>query len=294
MRSGMVAVVGRPNVGKSSLVNALVGQKVSIVTPKPQTTRHRIQGVVNRPEGQVVFVDTPGIHRKTPFALNRYLNEAAIGGLRGVDVVLFVVEAGRWTDEDEQVLERVKTCAVPVGLVLNKVDKLTDKTQLLPEIEAHAKRHGFAFIAPVSAQKRDNLDAVVKEIFARLTDGPALYPEDQVTDRDLAFQLAETVREKLMQRLRQEVPYALTVEIEKLEREGKLTRVSAVIWIERDSQKAIVIGADGAGLKAIGTAARREMEYRLGGKVFLKLWVRVKEGWTDDPRALAQFGYDPT
>ena len=292
MRSGMVAVVGRPNVGKSSLVNALVGQKVSIVTRKPQTTRHRIQGVVHRPGGQVVLVDTPGLHLQSGRALNRYLNETAAGSLDGsVDVVLFVVEAGKWNEEDEAVLKRLARMKTPVGLVINKVDRIADKTQLLPEIQAQAARREYAFILPVSALKRDNLEALTDQLMTRMPEGPALYDAGQADAQDLGFTLAEIVREKLMERLRQELPYVLTVQIEKLEREAKLTRIEAVIWVERENQKAIVIGEKGQTLKAVGVAARRDMERRLGQQVFLKLWARSAKNWTDDPEALKRFGY---
>jgi GTP-binding protein Era len=292
MRSGMVAVVGRPNVGKSSLVNAMVGQKVSIVTRKPQTTRHRIQGVVHRPGAQIVLVDTPGLHLKSGRALNRYLNDTAAGTLgNDVDLVLFVVEAGKWNEEDEAVLQRLVRVQRPVGLVINKVDKVTDKTRLLPEIQEQAARREYAFILPVSALKRDNLEALVDQMLARMPEGPALYDEGQVDAQDLAFALGEIIREKLMERLRQELPYVLTVQVEKLEREDKLTRVEAVIVVERENQKAIVIGEKGQALKAVGIAARREMEKRLGQQVFLKLWARAQKGWTDDPEALKRFGY---
>jgi len=291
MRSGMVAVVGRPNVGKSSLVNALVGQKISIVTAKPQTTRHRIQGVIHDPRGQVVLVDTPGLHRKTARALNRYLNDAAVASLADIDLVLWVVEAGRWNEEDDAVLEKLARVSAPVGLVVNKVDKIGDKKRLLPELAALAQRREFAFVVPASATRKDNLGPLKDELFARMPEGPPLYGEGQVEALDPRFSLAEIVREKLMERLRQELPYALTVEVEKLEREGRLTRVHAVIWVERDSQKAIVIGEGGKQLKAIGGAARRDMEARLGGKVFLQLWCKAKPGWTDDPESLRRFGY---
>jgi GTPase len=292
MRSGMVSVVGRPNVGKSSLVNALVGRKVSIVTRKPQTTRHRIQGVVHHPGGQIVLVDTPGLHLKSGRALNRYLNDTAAAALAEVDVVLFVVEAGKWNEEDEAVLQRLARVSAPVGLVINKVDKVGDKKRLLPEMQALAARREFAFVLPVSALRNDNLGPLVTEVLARLPEGPPLYPADQVEGQELGFILAEIVREKLMERLRQELPYVSTVQVEKLEREGALTRVEAVVFVERENQKAIVIGERGQTLKAVGSAARREMERRLGGKVFLKLWARAHKGWTDDPHALKRFGYE--
>ena len=293
MRSGMVTIAGRPNVGKSSLINALVGRKVAIVSHKPQTTRHRIQGVLNSAAGQIVFIDTPGLHRMQTRALNRHMNETAESALREVDLVLFVVEAARWTDEDEGVLERLRVGKTPVGLVINKVDRIADKTKLLPEIGKLAGRGDFAFVIPLSALKRDNLDGLVREIFARLPEGPALYPPDQIVGHDLSFAAAEIVREKLTRSLHQELPYALTVEVEKLEQEGKITRIEAVIWVERDGQKKIVIGADGATLKGVGSAARKDLERMLERKVFLKLWCKVKENWTDDAAALKRFGLAP-
>ncbi|MDB5977715.1 MAG: GTPase Era [Nevskia sp.] len=291
MLSGIVAIVGRPNVGKSSLLNALVGRKISIVAPKPQTTRHRIQGVLHRPQGQVVFVDTPGLHRKAPRALNRYMNDAVSGALSDVDLALFVVEAGRWTDEDEAVLEKLKHGRAPVALVVNKVDKLDNKAGLLPELEKLSAMHSYAFIVPLSAKSGDNLDGLVRELFSRMPEGPPLYPEGQIAGHDLRFTVSELVREKLMRALAQELPYALTVETETLDHSGTIIRISAVIWVERDNQKKIVIGEDGAMLKRIGSAARRELEYMTGAKVVLKLWVKVKENWTDDPQALKRFGY---
>lgn len=292
MHSGIVAIVGRPNVGKSSLLNALVGRKVSIVAPKPQTTRHRIQGVLHREEGQIVFVDTPGLHRAGPKALNKYMNDAASNSLHDVDLALFVVEAGRWTDEDDAVLERLKSVHAPVGLVINKVDKFSDKTALLPLLEKLGALREWAFVMPLSALKGANVNVLADQLMARMPEGPPLYPEGQVVGHDLSFTIAELVREKLMRALAQELPYALTVETEQIEHEGTLLRAAAVIWVEREGQKKIVIGEDGAMLKRIGTAARRELEVMTGGKVFLKLWVRVKEGWTDDPKALVRFGYD--
>ncbi|HUS25559.1 MAG TPA: GTPase Era [Candidatus Binatia bacterium] len=291
MRSGMVAVIGRPNVGKSSLVNALVGEKISIVTRKPQTTRHRVQGVVRRPAGQIVLVDTPGLHRGGGRALNRHLNDVAAGSIEGVDLVLFVVEAGAWKDEDDVALERLRRCQAPVALVINKVDRLTDKQALLPEIEQHRARREFVFVVPLSALKRDNLEALVQEALNHLPEGQPLYGDDDPVAPDPRFMLAELVREKLMQKLQQEVPYALTVEVEAYEAGPPVTRASAAIWVEREGQKAIVIGQGGGLLKQVGSATRRELEQRLGHKVFLKLWVGTRAGWTDDPEALKKFGY---
>lgn len=291
MRSGMVAVVGRPNVGKSTLVNAFVGRKVSIVSHKPQTTRHRIQGVLHDERGQVVFIDTPGLHRKAERALNRAMNEAAAGAVHDVDLILFVVESGRWTDEDAAVLEKLASVSAPVGLVINKIDRLDDKERLLPELQKLSALRDWAFVVPLSAHKKDGLSGLAVELFARLPEGEPMYPDDMVTDHDAAFDAAEIIREKLIRNLHQEMPYSTTVEIEKYEREDRMDRIQAVIWVERDGQKAIVIGKDGETLKLIGSNARRDIERARGRKVFLKLWCRVKENWSDDPKALAQFGY---
>lgn len=291
MRSGIVAVVGRPNVGKSSLVNALVGRKISIVAPKPQTTRHRIQCVLHHQGDQVVFVDTPGLHRSAQKALNRYMNGAAVGALADVDLVLFVVEAGCWNEEDEAVLSRLQRVSAPVALVLNKLDKLADKSVLLPRIKALAERRDFVFIMPMSAKTGDNCQALVRELLSRVPDGPPLYPPEQLCDHDQGFLIAETVREKLMRALGQELPYALTVTLESMIREGALLKVEATIWVEREGQKKIVIGEDGVMLKRVGSAARRELEALYGGRIYLRLWVKVKDNWTDDPAALRRFGY---
>lgn len=289
----MVTILGRPNVGKSSLLNALVGRKVSIVSHKPQTTRHRIQGVLHHEQGQIVFVDTPGLHRQEKRALNRVMNQAASGAIADVDLILFMVEAGRWTDEDQAVLDKLAGLPTPVALVLNKVDKVTDKETLLPELEKLSKLRDFAFIVPLSALKQNNLEALISEILKRLPEGPALYPEDMVTGHDNAFTVAELVREKLIRNLHQELPYATTVEIEEYKREGQMDRISAVIWVEREGQKKIVIGAGGETLKNIGGSARRELEKMLGRKIFLKLWCKVRENWSDDLTALKRFGLTP-
>jgi len=293
MRSGMVSVIGRPNVGKSSLVNALVGQKVSIVSHKPQTTRHRIQGVLHDERGQVVFVDTPGLHRKETRALNRVMNQAAAGAIHDMDLVLFVVELGRWTEEDAAVLQRLEGLHVPVGLVVNKIDRIDDKEKLLPELQKLAARRDFAFIVPLSALKKSNLKGLVDELFSRLPEGDPLYPEDMVTGNDLGFTVAEVVREKLIRTLHQELPYSTTVEIEDYKREGSLDRIHAVIWVEREGQKKIVIGEAGETLKAIGSSARRDLERMLGRKIYLKLWCKIRENWSDDPKMLKRFGLTP-
>ena len=291
-RAGTVALVGRPNVGKSTLLNRLVGQKVSIVTPKPQTTRHIVTGILTTPVAQAVFVDTPGLHGGGRQAINRYMNRAAAGAVGDADLVVVVVEAGKLTDEDDAVLARAAHANAPVGLVVNKVDRITDKLELLPFLDALSKRLPFAFVLPVSAETGDNCDALEREILARLPDGEPLYPEDQVTNRNLRFLAAEIVREKLMLRLRDEVPYGLTVSIERFDEDGKVVEIGAVVWVGRAGHKGIVIGRGGAMLKDVGSAARRDLEALLERPVNLKLWVKVREGWADDESALHRFGYE--
>ena len=293
MRSGMVAVVGRPNVGKSSLMNALIGRKISIVSHKPQTTRHRIQGVLHDERGQVVFVDTPGLHIKETRALNQVMNAAAAGAIHDVELILWVVEAGYFNDEDTAVLERLKLSKSPVALVVNKVDKYEDKgkEKLLPELEKLTALANFTFVVPVSAHKKDNLEALKNALFANLPEGEPMYPEDMDMGHNVSFAAAEIIREKLIRNLHQEMPYATAVEIEAYEREPTMDRISAIIWVEREGQKAIVIGNGGETLKLIGSNARRDIERAVGRKVFLKLWCKVKENWSDDPKALTKFGY---
>lgn len=296
MRSGIVTLIGRPNVGKSSLLNALVGRKLSIVSHKPQTTRHAIQGVLHAGDGQVVFVDTPGLHLQARKALNRAMNDAAAGSLHDVDLVVLVVEALRWTEEDQAVLERLQGMPAPVALVVNKVDRVSDKTRLLPELEQLSQRRDFAFVMPLSATQGHNVATLGAEILARMPEGPPLYPPDMIVSYDNAFLAAEIVREKLTRSLHQELPYSLTVAIERYTVEdlqrgpGQMHRIGAVIWVERDGQKMIVIGENGSTLKRVGSAARRELERLLGARVFLQLWCRVRENWSDDPKALRQFG----
>ncbi|EIT70421.1 MAG: GTPase Era [Hydrocarboniphaga sp.] len=292
MQSGIVTIIGRPNVGKSSLLNALIGRKVSIVSHKPQTTRHRIQGVLHEERGQIVFVDTPGLHRGEKKALNKLMNQAAAGAIHDVDLVLFVVEAGSFRDEDQAVLDRLKDVTVPVGLLVNKVDRVENKEDLFPQLEKLGALRDFAFVVPISATRGSNLKPLVKELFDRLPEGPPLYPEDMIVGYDNAFEASEIVREKLVRTLHQELPYALTVSIDRYQIEGKLRRIAATIWVERDGQKKIVIGEEGTTLKRVGTAARKELEYLTGDKVFLQLWCKVKENWSDDPKALRQFGYE--
>ena len=292
-RCGFVAVVGRPNVGKSTLVNALVGRKVSIVTSRPQTTRQRVVGVANSPAAQLLFVDTPGMHRRERRELNKLMNRSAQASLADADVVLAVVEAGRWTEEDEDVLERALAAGRPVMLALNKVDRIRPREALLPLLQEAAARADFAAVVPISAEHGENLDRLRQLLEAAVPEGPALFPPEQWSNRDERFHIAEIVREKLMRRLREELPYGLAVEIERLaESEQGRLEIGAVIWVEREAHKAIVIGKGGEMLKAAGQAARLELKARFDRPVHLELWVKVREHWTDRESDLRRLGYD--
>jgi len=291
-RCGFVAVVGRPNVGKSTLINAVMGTKISIVTAKPQTTRHRILAVHTSADTQIIFVDTPGLHRKAGKAMNRMMNRTAASALADADLVLFVAEAGRWTEEDGDVLRRLQSITAPVVAVLNKVDLVKPKEQLLAVIAETADRYDFADILPVSAKKHDNLDALLEQIPAYLPEGPQLFPEDMQTDRSVEFQAAEVIREKLTLTLHQEVPYGLTVQIERYETDAQRTTINAIIWVERDSQKGIVVGKGGSVLKRVGKAARLELKEKIGRSVHLELWVKVKDNWADSEQDLQRLGYE--
>ncbi len=290
-RCGLVALIGRPNVGKSTLLNHLLGQKLSITSRKPQTTRHQILGIKTTDRAQFVFVDTPGLHKQGKRAMNRYLNRAASSVLPSVHAILFVVEALRWTEEDDLVLEHVKRAGVPTILVVNKVDRVEDKAALLPYLAEVAQKHDFAAVVPVSALRHDNLDDLEAELLRLLPESEPMFPEDQITDRSVRFLAAEIIREKLMRSLGQELPYDLTVEVERFEEEGNLVRIGALIWVDRPNQKAIVIGKGGERLRQIGQQARKDIEAMLERKVFLELWVKVKSGWSDDERALQSLGY---
>ena len=291
-RCGFVAVVGRPNVGKSTLINAIMGSKVSIVTAKPQTTRHRILAVHTRDDVQTVFVDTPGLHRKAIKAMNRLMNKAAANALADADLVLFVSEAGRWTAEDVDVLKRLRSCDAPVIALLNKVDLVHPKERLLEALAAMNERHNFTEILPISARKRDNLDGLMQLIPSFLPESPFLFPEEMQTDRSAEFRVAETIREKLTLSLHQEVPYGLTVQVERYEADEDRVTIDAIIWVERDSQKGIVVGKGGSVLKRVGRAARLELKEQLGRPVHLELWVKVKENWADSERELQRLGYE--
>lgn len=294
-RSGFIAVVGRPNVGKSTLVNALVGSKISIVTPKPQTTRHRIRGVRTEPACQMVFVDTPGLHGNSGKAMNRLMNRAADIAARDADLILFMCEANRWTADDQAALQRVTGGGqmAPVIALINKIDKVHPKDELLRVISDMSARYAFEEVIPVSVRQNDNLDRLVKLIPPYLPKSPPLFPEEMVTDRSETFRAAEVIREKLTLALRQEVPYGLTVQIERFDREAAGVVISAIIFVERDSQKGIVVGKSGRLLKGVGRSARLELKEQYGVPVHLELWVKVRDNWADSEEQLHRLGYDP-
>lgn len=291
-RSGFVAVVGRPNAGKSTLVNALVGEKVSIVTARPQTTRHRVLGIRSRPDSQVIFIDTPGLHAHARKLINRAMNRAASGSLADADLVLFVVEASGWRPGDDHVLRRLGRCAAPVVLVVNKADLVRPRSKLLPLLTQLQGKGEFAAIVPVSALEGNNLDRLMDVVLERLPAGAELYPQGMTTDRGRDFRIGELLREKLMATLKSEVPYGLAVEVGAVEETETLAKVDALVWVAKESQRPIVVGRGGATLKAIGTAARQDMEKLLKKKVFLQTHVKVRRNWADDARALRQLGYD--
>lgn len=292
-RCGYVAVLGRPNVGKSTLMNHVLGQKVSITSRKPQTTRHRILGIYTDDDAQILFVDTPGIHKKEARSINRYMNRAATSSMADVDVIVFVIDGTQWTEDDELVLERLQNAKAKTILFVNKVDKLAEKEDLLPHIEKITQRFNFDAVFPGSALKGDNLSPLVDQIKQWLPKGDLFFPEDYVTDRSQRFMAAELIREKLMRSLGDEIPYSSTVEIEqfKVDERGTL-HISGLILVERNGQKAIIIGKQGSRLKQIGRDARLDMQELFDAKVFLELWVKVKDGWADDERALKSLGYD--
>lgn len=291
-RCGMVAVIGRPNVGKSTLINAVLGRKISIVTAKPQTTRHRILAVHTSEKHQVIFVDTPGLHRKSGKAMNRLMNKTAANALADADVVLFVSDATRWTGEDDDVLGRLLAVDVPVIALLNKIDKIYPREKLLDSIASLSSRGNFAEIVPVSALKNDNLDRLMEVIPGFLPLSPPLFPEHMHSDRSEEFHIAEIIREKLTLMLHQEMPYGLTVQIERLERDDKGVAINAIIWVERESQKGIAVGKKGSVLKKVGREARLEIAQQLGASVHLELWVKVKDNWADNVKDLRNLGYE--
>jgi GTP-binding protein Era len=291
MNCGYVALIGRPNVGKSTLMNHLLRQKISITSRKPQTTRHRIVGINTTDAGQAIYMDTPGMHADQKKALNRQLNRTADSTLSGVNVVVWLIDRLEWLEYDEVIFEKLRQANLPVILVVNKIDRVEDKDRVLEFFAAAQERYPFEAILPISALKRVNLEELESEIMGLLPEGDLIYPADQITDRPERFLVSEIIREKLMRRLGAELPYELTVEIERYEELENLSKIYAIIWIERISQKSIIIGENGAMLKSVGTDARKDIERLIGQKVFLQLWVKVKKGWSDNERALQSLGY---
>lgn len=291
LKSGTIAIVGRPNVGKSTLLNHLIGEKISIVSRKAQTTRHRIMGILTRPDAQFVFVDTPGFQTKHTNALNRAMNRGVTQALSDVDVVIFVLDADHYDDRDKAVI-RLLPPDRPVILAVNKIDQIKEKSKLLPLLGNLAKEHPFAAIVPVSAAKGSQLDALLAEVRKHLPNEELLFSEDEITDKSERFLASEYIREKLFRLIGDELPYAATVEVEKFELDGALRRISAAIVVDRQAHKGIVIGKGGETLKRIATEARHDMERLFDGKVFLEIFVKVKSGWADDERLLKSLGYE--
>ena len=291
-RCGYIAIVGRPNVGKSTLLNYLLGQKLSITSRKPQTTRHQVLGIVTEADDQMIFVDTPGMHREQPKAINRFMNRAATSVLGHVDVVLFLVDRTRWTPEDDLVARALEELKAPVALVINKIDMLDDRNVLLPWAESVSAQNRFDAVIPISALLANNLEQLRHYIRSHLPEAPHFFPDDQITDRTERFLAAEFIREKIVRQLGDELPYSTAVEIEAFRQEGRVLHIDALIYVERDGQKKIVIGDKGSRLRAIGTDARKDMEQAFDSKVMLKLWVKVKSAWSDDDRALRSLGYE--
>ncbi len=292
-RSGFVAVVGRPNVGKSTLVNALVGHKISIVTSKPHTTRHAILGVLTEADWQIVFIDTPGLDGGSGRLLNRAMNRAATAALDSADLVVLVVEAGIWKERDQHALEQLQRSGLPGVLVVNKIDRVRPREKLLPILAEHSQRHDFAAIVPVSALHDENLLQLRDVLVQLLPEQEPFYDPATITNRDLAFRAAETLREKLMHALRDELPYGIGVEVGSLQEDadGRLV-IDATIWVDRESHKGIVIGKGGQQLKAVGSAARNELQNQLDRRVHLQSHVKVKRNWSDNMQALRELGYD--
>jgi GTP-binding protein Era len=291
-RCGFAAIVGRPNVGKSTLLNALVGEKLSIVTPRPQTTRHRILGLSHLPDAQIAFLDTPGLHTGETRALNRAMNRTAAAALSEADVCVFVVEAMKWTEEDQFVLDRIRKTERQAIAVVNKVDEVNPRSRLLPYLAKVAEAFKFLEIVPVSAKKGTNVEALRTSIAKVLPLSPPMFPREQQTDRDLKFRVAEVIREKLTLELNQEVPYGVAVEVEQLVEEDGQLEAQTIIWVDREGQKPIVIGPKGERLKRVGRSARLELNGLLGRRMHLTLWVKVRENWADDARALQQLGLE--
>lgn len=291
-KSGYIAIIGKPNVGKSTLMNYLLGKKISITSSKPQTTRHRILGIKTTDDAQMVFVDTPGLHQNYKHEMNRVINRVARNTLGEVDVILFLVEAIRWDSDDAAVLQQLKTLSLPIILVINKIDEIKNKAELLPFIENISQQIEFKKIVPISAKTGLQVDELEKTIIEYLPHEGDLFPPEQFTDRTDRFIAAEFVREQLMRLLGDEIPYELAVTVEAMEEDDRIVKISVIIWVSRDTQKSIVIGKNGEMLKKVGTQARKELEVYFDKKVLLKTWVKVKENWSDDARAITEFGIE--
>ncbi|MDP7592519.1 MAG: GTPase Era [Litorilituus sp.] len=290
--AGLIAIVGRPNVGKSTLLNALLGQKISITSRKPQTTRHRILGILTEENKQAILVDTPGLHSEEKRAINRLMNRAATSTIAEVELVVFLVEGTNWTPDDDLVLNKIKKSGSPCILVVNKVDNIADKDDLLPHLQKLGAMHDFSDIVPISATKGNGVDTIAKLCLESLPESDFWFPEDHITDRSSRFMASEIIREKLIRFTGDELPYSTTVEIEQFKMDSKgIIHINALVLVERDSQKRMIIGNKGERLKTIGQEARRDMENLFDAKVFLETWVKVKSGWADDERALRSLGY---
>ena len=290
-RVGHVALVGRPNVGKSTLLNHLLGQKLAITSHKPQTTRHSILGINTLDAGQIIYIDTPGIHQRGNKAMNKYLNRTATNTLAGVDLVVFVIDSVHWTDEDAMVLQRINNNGLPAILVVNKTDTVNRYQELLPIMAALSEKTGISNIVPVSALTGDNCEKLQNLILEMLPEGENFYPEDQITDRPERFFAAELIREQITRRYHKELPYSVTVEIEEFDVQPRIYRIGAIIWVERDNQKGILVGKGGSALKETGTEARKQLEAFFETKVYLRLWVKVKKSWSADQASLSRLGY---
>ncbi|MEI8208164.1 MAG: GTPase Era [Methylococcales bacterium] len=292
MNCGFVALIGRPNVGKSTLMNHLLKQKISITSRKPQTTRHRILGINTTEAGQAIYMDTPGMHNSEKRALNRYLNRTAETTLLGVDVIVWLIDGLSWHEYDEVIFKKLEQAGLPVILAVNKVDKVKEKDEILKFFSEAQHRYPFEHLVPISALKRTNLDELESLVMDLLPESDLIYPEDQITDRPERFLAAEIIREKLTRRLGEELPYALTVEMERYEELPNITKIYAIVWVERLGQKNIVIGKDGEMLKKVGTDARIDIEKLIGQKVYLQVWVKVKKNWSDNERAMQSLGFN--
>jgi GTP-binding protein Era len=290
-RAGFIAILGRPNVGKSTLLNRIIGKKISITSSKPQTTRHRLLGIRTTDECQMIFIDTPGVHLGSKRYINQVLNKTAANALAGVDITLLMITAEGWKEEDYHALKLATQEKARVILLINKIDKLKDKNRLLPLIESSSQLYDFMAIIPLSASNGDNVESLLKILPEGLPESPLLFPEGQMTDKGARFIVSETIREKLFRQLHREIPYALAVEIQQFELSDTLLRADVIVWVEKESQKGVIIGKKGEKLRSVGKSAREDLESYFDRKVYLQLWVKVRENWSDDVVMLRSIGY---